>query len=264
MKIKEGIHTFVVCAYKDSPYLEECIMSLKSQTVASKIIMITSTPSEYIEGVSKKCEVPLYINEGEGGIAQDWNFGISKCNSRYVTIAHQDDTYESEYLETIMRKLQSKPKALIAFSDYGEIRKGIKVNKSKLLRIKRILLCPMKIERLQDKRIFKKLILMFGNPICCPSVTYNMDRLSTPIFEIKYGSNLDWQTWVELSLKRGDFVYCDSILMHHRIHQDSATSGLIENSGRSKEDFEMFTKLWPKPIAKVIGKIYKNGESLNE
>ncbi len=37
-------HTFVICAYRESPYLEECIQSLRGQTVASEILMVTSTP----------------------------------------------------------------------------------------------------------------------------------------------------------------------------------------------------------------------------
>ena len=41
-------HTFAICAYKDSPYLEACIRSLKSQTVPSEIICTTSTPSRYL------------------------------------------------------------------------------------------------------------------------------------------------------------------------------------------------------------------------
>ena len=39
-------HTFVICAYKESPYLEECIQSLQAQTVSSQILMVTSTPNE--------------------------------------------------------------------------------------------------------------------------------------------------------------------------------------------------------------------------
>lgn len=263
MKIKDGVHTFVVCAYKDSPFLEECICSLEKQSVRSRIIMVTSTPSEYIDDLARKHDVPLYVNEGEGGIAQDWNFGISKCNTRYVTIAHQDDTYEPTYLDTIMTKLKNNPNALIAFSDYGEIRQGQRVNKSRLLTVKRLMLLPMKFAKLQNKKFAKKGILMFGNPICCPSVTYNMDKLSTPVFEVKYGSNLDWQTWVNFATMRGDFVYCNRILMHHRIHEQSTTSGLIDNSKRGEEDMDMFKKMWPKPIAKLIGEIYKKGEGLN-
>ncbi|MDD3796425.1 MAG: glycosyltransferase family A protein, partial [Lachnospiraceae bacterium] len=59
-------HTFVICAYKKSPYLEACIQSLKKQTVPSDIIMVTSTPNEHISEMSVKYGIPLYISEGGG------------------------------------------------------------------------------------------------------------------------------------------------------------------------------------------------------
>ena len=47
-------HSFVICAYKESPFLEECIQSLEKQTVKSTIKMVTSTPNEYIADMAKK------------------------------------------------------------------------------------------------------------------------------------------------------------------------------------------------------------------
>lgn len=64
-------HTFAVCAYKESPYLEECIESLKGQSVRSNILIATSTPNEYIKNIAEKNNIPYFINEGEGGITQD-------------------------------------------------------------------------------------------------------------------------------------------------------------------------------------------------
>ena len=84
---KRNDHTFAICAYKESPYLEECILSLKNQTVKSNIIMATSTPNEWIQGLAEKYEIPLYINTGEGGIAQDWNFAYRQAKTDYVTAA---------------------------------------------------------------------------------------------------------------------------------------------------------------------------------
>ncbi len=98
-------HTFVVCAYKKSPFLEECIKSLLNQNIKSNIIMTTSTPNEYIEGLSQKYDIPLFINKGETGIGQDWNFGISNTKTDYVTVAHQDDVYNPNYLEEIVKFL---------------------------------------------------------------------------------------------------------------------------------------------------------------
>ena len=57
--------------------------------------MATSTPNEWIQGLAEKYEIPLYINTGEGGIAQDWNFAYRQAKTDYITIAHQDDIYLS-------------------------------------------------------------------------------------------------------------------------------------------------------------------------
>ena len=63
MSEKKVVHTFVICAYKESPFLEECIISLKRQTVPSAIIMITSTPNEYITKLAEKYQIDLFVND---------------------------------------------------------------------------------------------------------------------------------------------------------------------------------------------------------
>lgn len=113
---KRNDHTFAICAYKESPYLEECILSLKNQTVKSNIIMATSTPNEWIQGLAEKYEIPLYINTGEGGIAQDWNFAYRQAKTDYVTIAHQDDIYEPNYLKMIFGELKKGKDPIVVFT----------------------------------------------------------------------------------------------------------------------------------------------------
>ena len=68
----EHDHTFVICAYKESPYLEETIVSLKRQTVPVQIIMSTATPNEFIENMCRTYEIPLYVNQGAGGRLELW------------------------------------------------------------------------------------------------------------------------------------------------------------------------------------------------
>ena len=113
-------HTFAICAYKESQYLEECIKSLQNQTVKSNIIMATSTPNEHIKKLAEKYKIELFINNGEKGIGQDWNFAVSNTKTDYVTIAHQDDVYCENYLEEIVNKLEKGKDFLIAFSDYKD------------------------------------------------------------------------------------------------------------------------------------------------
>ena len=61
-------HTFAICAFQESPYLEECIRSLLTQTVSSEIIITTSTDNKYIRGTAGKYRIPVYVNTGEKGI----------------------------------------------------------------------------------------------------------------------------------------------------------------------------------------------------
>lgn len=255
-------HTFVICAYKESPYLEECILSLKNQRVRSNVIMETSTPNAFIEGMAKKYEIPLYVNP-HGGITQDWNFGLSKIETKYATIAHQDDIYEEDYLELILDKLEKSERPLIAFTDYGELRDGVKVYDTTMLNIKRLMLMPLKPACFKGSKFIRRRVLSMGDPICCPAVTFNLDLLERPIFKDGFRSCEDWEAWEMISRMKGDFLYVSKAAMCHRIHEESTTTEIIKDNGRIEENYIMFCKFWPKPIAKLINKFYTKSEDSN-
>ncbi len=88
-------HTFVVPAYGKSIHLEACLRALKKQTIKSKIIITTSTPSSFIENIAKKYNLKVIINQNSTGIASDWTFACSCCDSNYFTIT-LTDTSENE------------------------------------------------------------------------------------------------------------------------------------------------------------------------
>lgn len=256
-------HTFVVCAYGESPFLEECVQSLRNQTVQSRIIMVTSTPNELIERIAKQYQIPLSVNNGESGIAEDWNYGYSKCSTGLVTLAHQDDIYEPWYVQSILESLSDRKNPLIIFTDYGEIRNGVKVNRNRLLQIKRVMLLPLKYKKMQNCKWIRRRTLSFGSAISCPTVTYVKENLPKQVFQSGYKSDLDWQAWEMLSKREGQFIYCPKICMYHRIHEESATTSIIADHGRRREDFEMFCRFWPVPIARLIAWVYHFGEKSN-
>lgn len=257
-------HTFAICAYKESPYLEECIVSLKKQKLQSEIILATSTPNEYIKKITDKYEIPMYVNDGESGITQDWNFALSKVKTRYATITHQDDIYEEYYSYKIVEEFECSARPLIAFTDYNEIRNGEKVSDIPMLNIKRKMLLPFRIKAWRGSKFVRRRILAFGDPICCPSVAFCLDNISQPIFNNHFRSCEDWEAWEKISRLEGDFIYIPELLMAHRIHAESATTAIIADNDRTKEDFEMFCKFWPKWIARIIEHFYKQGEKSNE
>ena len=79
-------HVFTICAYKESPYLEECIKSLKNQSIKANIIIETSTPNSYIYDLANKYQLKVIVNP-DGGIAKDWNYAYDSVDKKLVTIA---------------------------------------------------------------------------------------------------------------------------------------------------------------------------------
>jgi len=257
-------HTFVICAYKESPYLRECIESLKNQTYESKIKLVTSTPNDYIAQLAEEYGLEVLVNPGEGGITQDWNWAYAQADTPYITIAHQDDIYFPDYTKRMIEHIDKAKQPLIYFTDYQELRNGKPCESNQLLRVKRLMLLPLRPKCFQHSKWIRRRILSMGSPICCPSVCYVRENLPDTIFENRFRSCEDWEAWEMLSKLKGSFVYDSQPMMYHRIHEESETSAIIGDNKRSEEEYIMFCKFWPRWFAKLIVRVYATGQKSND
>jgi glycosyltransferase involved in cell wall biosynthesis len=256
-------HTFVICAYKENPHIELCIKSLLGQTIKSKIIIVTSTPCDFINNICKKYGMILIENPVGNTIGADWNFGYLQATTELITIAHQDDYYEPDYLENILKLANKREDTIIIFTDYYELKMGKRVNSNKLLFIKKLMNSPLSIPAFWGSEFIRRRTLSMGCAICCPSVTFVRCNAGESIFNIKYSNSLDFRAWVDLSKKKGAFIYTSKKLMGHRIYPESTTTLNIASKIRQKEDFEILCEFWPKSIAKLINKLYSKSENSN-
>lgn len=262
----ESNHTFVVCAYKENPFLESTVKALIGQTVLGKIIISTSTPNDHIRSVAEKFDIPIVVNPHPHLAGDDWNYGYDQVETALVTMAHQDDIYEPTYLETILKAANeySSGELSIVFTDYYEMREGENVGKNTLLGIKRIMNAPLKSKKFNGSVFVKKRILAFGDSICCPAVTFNKSFLGESIFDTTYKNSCDYKTLVDLACRPGRFIYIPELLVGHRIYAESATSLNLAENIRKKEDAEIFETLWPKPVAHLVNTVYALSEKSNE
>jgi len=250
-------HTFAVTAYKDSPYLVECLESLKNQTVESKIHITTSTPSEFISAIANKYGVELFIAEPGKGIGHDWSFCLAQAKTKYATLAHQDDIYMPGYAEACIDAAENFDDTLICFTEYSEIAGDKDRRGNFMLRVKRFMLWFfMPIKKNISTKFWKRKMLSMGCPIAAPSVMINMEKLPGFQFSRDFAINIDWDAWYRMSGMEGRFVYINKVLMKHRIHPGSMTSGGLEANQRQEEDIIMFRRFWPRWIAGMIGKLY--------
>ncbi|WP_150202620.1 glycosyltransferase family 2 protein [Streptococcus constellatus] len=253
-------HTWVICAYGESEFLEACILSLRAQTIRSKIICYSSTPLDSIRQLCQTYEIPFYTKEG-GGIGKDWNNALSFVDSQYATIAHQDDYYEPTYLEAVLQKIEQSKDVLIAYTDYFEEKNGVKILANKNLKIKTFMLKVLNI--MPASHFWRNRVLALGNPISCPAVTYNLARIKEFRFDEKMRVSLDWYAWYKISEYKGRFTFISEKLMCHRIHEESETTKTISDNTRTKEDLYMYQLFWPKWIAKLINRVYIKSQDSN-
>ena len=230
-------HTFAICAYKDSPYLDACIHSLKRQSVKSKIILCTSTPSPFLEAMAKIHDIPLYVRDGKSDI--------------------QDDCYHRDYAAWVQRCWERYPDTTVFTTDCA-ILKGEELQRPGMIQfIKMLLRLPLRLHGLADRTFVKKAALVFGNPIICPSCTYDKEALGTPLFDSPYKFALDWDTMWKLAARPGRFICVERPLIRYRIHDGATTKACIQDHRRGADETAMYEKIWPKPVVKVLMHFYR-------
>jgi glycosyltransferase involved in cell wall biosynthesis len=256
--------TFVVCAYGDNQNIPMTVQSLLNQTAKAKVILSTSTPSDYLKGLAEKFQIDYFVNPERKGPGADWNFGYSKAETKLVTIAHQDDLYEPEYAEQILQAANDAKRPVILFTDYYELRNGMRVSNNHILEVKRKMNAVFKNRAMRGSHFWKRRVLSFGCPICCPSVTYNKELCGEAPFNTVFINSCDYQTFVDLIEIPGEFVYLPSQLVGHRISEDSATTRNLANNIRQQEDQQIFQEFWPKAFAERLYKSYSSSEKSND
>ncbi|MGF2159040.1 glycosyltransferase [Enterococcus avium] len=258
------LHTFMICAYEESHYLEECIQSCVNQVSVidgkSCVSLYTSTPNPFIQEMCEKYEIKMFTKPG-GGIGKDWNNSLSFVKTKYATIAHQDDIYLPEYGNKIITTLEKYPDSNIVFTDYSEIDQNSNLRRRNInLKIKT---CGLHLMSLVSLKGYQRRIYAFGNFICCPAVSYNMSQLENFRFDESLKMTLDWDAWERIMCRKGTIHYIANKLMYHRIHEESETTANTNDHTREKEEFAMYCRYWGEGIAKLIMKFYVLNQKSN-
>ena len=259
-------HTFAICAYKENPFLRETIASVLAQNVKSSVILSTSTPNDYVKGICEEYGIKMVVNPKPHLAGDDWNYAYDSADTPLVTIVHQDDYYDPTFLEVVLDYLNRAggDDTLIAYTDYFELRGGKRVYDNKILSVKRKMNAPLRWKGMARARWIRRRILGFGDPICCPAVTYVKPNCGDSVFDTTLINSCDYKTYVDLATREGAFIYIPHALMGHRIYAGSATTKNIGENIRKGEDEQILGTLWPAPIAHLINSVYATSEKSNE
>ena len=249
--------TFVVCTYKECEYLEESIASLINQTVKANILISTSTPNDYVKGIADKYGIEVRVNS-DGGQIKDYNFAMNQADTALVMLMHQDEVLVNTFAQKVLYKLNHTKKPIIAFTNYIEMHNDVVDKKPSLMvRIKRIMLLPLRIGCLSGTWLGKRGIQLLGDPITHPTVVCVKKEMPDEIFREKYKASMDWDLWERLSRQKGSFAYVKDVLLYHRMNDENQTVKILNTTNaRYDEELEIFCRFWPKWIARLIMKLY--------
>jgi glycosyltransferase involved in cell wall biosynthesis len=250
-------HAFVAVAYNHSPFLPQCLASLRAQSAASRVVVATSTPSEAIARAAGEVGAELVINPERRGIGADWNFALRAAGSRLVTLAHQDDVYGRDFLARTLELFERFPAAALSFTGYREISDGGAARLSKIAAVGALIKAATIGSREMVSGRALGLYLSFGNPLPCSSVTFDCSRLGSFAFSETLASNLDWDAWWRLHSAGYTFLHCPEPLVGRRRNALSETSRLIRDGRRRREDVAMFETIWRKPVGRTIAYLYR-------
>ncbi|MFZ2989919.1 glycosyltransferase family 2 protein [Ideonella sp.] len=243
----------VIAAYKQSPFLEQCIESLKAQDHPCELRMASSTPSDFLTRVANSHGIPLEINPHRAGIAADWNFALRCGSAPIAVVCHQDDIYEPNFVSSMAGVWDQEPGCLMAFSDHMELLPdGTRRSGLNLWVKRRLVHRAFARSQFVEAQNARRRLLSLGNPICCPGVAINRVNLPEFEFDADWEINLDWEAWDRICTRPGRIAYIDQVLLAHRIHPGSETSAGIGDQRRQIEDAKMFRRYWPAWISRLL------------
>lgn len=256
-------HVYAVPAYGRSPHLEACLDSLRAQ--GDPVVVSTSTPFEGIETMLAERGARVSTHGPNRGIGADWNAAYEAADGDLVTIAHQDDIYAPGHSAAVVAAFQASPEAVLAFTDYRELDEDGVRPRNRTLWVKEVQRELAFIGSGSAETVWRKrMLLRFGNPVACPAVTFNKARVPDFRFRTDMRTNMDWDAWLALAAREGAFLYVRKPLVLHRIHAGSETTACIGDGARAREDEAMFLQLWPRPVARLLARLYAASYATNQ
>ena len=83
----------------------------------------------------------------------------------------------------------------------------------------------------------------------CEATSKRIEQLCLSLIHI-------YTLW-KLAERGGRFICIERPLMYYRVHEEATTKACIKDNSRVREEAEMFAKMWPKPVVKLLMHYYR-------
>jgi glycosyltransferase involved in cell wall biosynthesis len=234
--------TVIIPNYNGSRFLESLFNSLMAQTYKNfQVIFVDDGSTDDSVSIAKiylsrfsDMQIRLFEN---GGIAANWNRGLSLAETEFFTLLHCDDEYDPNYLNDMIRLMDRFPDSAIGHSAAKVIDASSKTLFS---------LADLYKEQFYPKeRDFCRplddqyLMLLSGDYIVCPAVMYRRELISSVgKFSEHLLQTLDWEYWFRVLLAGHTISGTSRRLYKYRRHGSNTTDHNSDNLLRYQEEIE--------------------------
>ncbi|MBW3565827.1 MAG: glycosyltransferase [Acidobacteria bacterium] len=229
--------------YNGERFLDRTLRSLLEQSVPpDEIICLDDGSTDRSTSIVTLLDDPsirLIRNPRRLGLAGNWNRALELAEDfDFLTIAHQDDIYERDYLEKVTGALSTHPSAFIAHTKATVIDEADRVVTLSATRYKdKFWPHEPLVERGVDEELR---LLIRGDYIFCPSVTFRTSALTTiGTFDERFEFVPDWDFWLRGLFEGFTIVGVNERLIRYRSHPQSATKLAEKTLRRYQEEIDI-------------------------
>ena len=115
--------TIVVAIYNVEKYLDKCLESLSKQSAKDYEVWCINDGSTdnsrdvILKYVNDNKRFKLFDKEN-GGLSDARNYGLERCNSKYISFVDGDDFVSFDYVEEILRHMEDVDMLVFAYNQY--------------------------------------------------------------------------------------------------------------------------------------------------
>ena len=231
--------SIIITTYNRQELLKETIDSILAQTFSDFELIIIDNYSKFdfpgFINLFKDRRIKAFLNNNNGLIAINRNFGISLASGTYIAFCDDDDLWESNKLEQQVQLLDQNKKVNMCCTASSFI--NTKVKKSAL----RQMISPLNAFVLSINLIPAKYLLLIMSFITHSSVIYRKQICSEvgPISDDPdINTILDFDYYFRISLTQRIF-YINKKLVQYRLHDNQISYKDVSKTKRKANDVVM-------------------------
>jgi len=234
--------TVLLPSYNGMPFIVEALSSFRSQRHREFVLYVvddaSSDASPDVADSLGDPRVRVIRADRNLGIPGNWNRALAQVDTPYFALAHQDDVYEPDYLDTLLALLEAHPDAFVAHCGVRAIDGRGAETFVPAERYKEVLWPPGERYALAPPEAVAQ--LSRGNYIVMSTVMYRTAAVrAIGPFNERFQFVADWQYWIRGALAGYSIVGTRRRLVRRRWHGGMATRRLERDLTRYREEVEL-------------------------